>query len=184
MLSDGLELKWSPNDMWNATVELPAGAIVEYKYVLLENDGSRAIAWQRGNNSVLAVGHKDDDVEVYDTWEATPQCSVVAGGATTTREGRLLSWASEIESLFASQVRLPSLLHTHCLLLCCHVQSLSPFACVQRSELRKSRMELAAAQEEARTAREESRQFRAELRASEAERVKVCTPSPTLLASG
>ena len=104
MLSQGAELQWSANDMWNTIVELPAGAIVEYKYVLLENDGARAIAWQRGNNSVLAVGHADDDVEVYDNWEAAPGASVVAAGASTTREGRLLSWATEIESLFASQV--------------------------------------------------------------------------------
>lgn len=90
--------------MWNALIEVPAGAIVEYKYVLLESDGTRAIAWQRGNNSVLAVGHADDEVEVYDNWEASPGSSVVAGGATTTREGRLLSWAGEIESLFSAQV--------------------------------------------------------------------------------
>ena len=104
MLAQGAELQWSANDMWNTIVELPAGAIVEYKYVLLENDGARAIAWQRGNNSVLAVGHADDDVEVYDNWEASPGASVVAAGGTSTREGRLLSWATEIESLFASQV--------------------------------------------------------------------------------
>jgi len=45
-------------------VEIPAGAILEYKYVLLEGDGLRSIAWQSGNNSVLAVGHSDGNVEV------------------------------------------------------------------------------------------------------------------------
>ena len=52
---------------------------------------------------MLAVGHSDDDVEVYDNWEGSPGASVVAAGETTTREGRLLSWANEIEALFASQ---------------------------------------------------------------------------------
>lgn len=143
-LSQGAELQWSPGDKWNVIVEIPAGAILEYKYVLLEGDGLRSVAWQSGNNSVLAVGHSDGNVEVFDNWESSPGASVLAGGEKTTREGRLLAWATEIESLFSSQ----------------------------RSELRRSRMELAAAQDEARTAREEARQMRAELRASEAERTK------------
>jgi hypothetical protein len=103
-LSRGVELEWSSGDKWNAIVEIPAGAILEYKYVLLEGDGVRSLAWQSGNNSVLAVGHSDANVEVFDNWESSPGASVLAGGKTTTREGRLLSWANEIESLFSSQV--------------------------------------------------------------------------------
>ncbi len=63
-LSQGAELQWSPGDKWNTIVEIPAGAILEYKYVLLEGDGIRSVAWQNGNNNVLAVGHSDDNVEV------------------------------------------------------------------------------------------------------------------------
>ena len=86
---------------------MPSGSILEYKYVLLQSDGVNAVGWQNGNNNVLAVGHGDDDVEVFDNWESAPGASVVAAGETSTREGRLLNWANEIESLFASQVSLP-----------------------------------------------------------------------------
>ena len=104
MASQGCELRWSSGDKWSAVVEIPAGAIVEYKYVLLEGDGLSAIAWQQGNNNVLAVGHADDNLEVFDTWESGPGAAVVAAGEKTTREGRMLSWANEVESLFAAQV--------------------------------------------------------------------------------
>ena len=63
-LSQGAELEWSPGDKWNVIAELPAGSVVEYKYVCLEGDGVHAIAWQTGNNNVLAVGHADSNVEV------------------------------------------------------------------------------------------------------------------------
>jgi len=109
-MSQGAELEWSPGDKWNVIVEIPAGAVLEYKYVLLEGDGLRSIAWQSGNNSVLAVGHSDGNVEVFDNWESSPGASVLAAGEKTTREGRLLSWANEIESLFSSQVFLKAFL--------------------------------------------------------------------------
>lgn len=43
-------------------------------------------------------------MQVFDNWESSPGASVLAGGEKTTREGRLLAWATEIESLFSSQV--------------------------------------------------------------------------------
>ena len=64
MLISGAELAWSEGDMWNVVVELPAGSVVEYKYVVLDKGGMHAIAWQRGNNSVLAVSHEDTQVDV------------------------------------------------------------------------------------------------------------------------
>ena len=82
---------------------------MEYKYVLLEGDGVTAIAWQQGNNNVLAVGHADDNVEVFDTWESGPGAAVMAAGEKSTREGRMLAWATEVETLFASQVSFPHL---------------------------------------------------------------------------
>lgn len=107
LVSQGGELEWSSGDKWNVILEIPAGAIVEYKYVLLEGDGLSAIAWQQGNNNVLAVGHTDDNVEVFDTWESGPGAAVMAAGESSTREGRMLAWATEVETLFASQVRTP-----------------------------------------------------------------------------
>ena len=47
-------------------MELPAGQIVEYKYALLDSSGTISLAWQQGNNSVLAL--RRDDREVGPHW--------------------------------------------------------------------------------------------------------------------
>ena len=44
-----------------------AGAIVEYKYVLLESSGG-VRAWQSGANNVLAVKLSEERIELFDTW--------------------------------------------------------------------------------------------------------------------
>jgi len=62
------ELRWNDGDRWSATVELPTARVVEYKFVVLESDGSHAAAWQSGNNSVLAVQAGEETVEVFDNW--------------------------------------------------------------------------------------------------------------------
>ena len=54
------------------STELPCtlcatGAIVEYKYVLLESSGS-VRAWQSGANNVLAVKLTEERLELFDTW--------------------------------------------------------------------------------------------------------------------
>jgi hypothetical protein len=54
-LRDGPELKWGEGHKWSVTVEVPAGLLVEYKYVVLQPDGVTALHWQQGNNAVLAV---------------------------------------------------------------------------------------------------------------------------------
>ena len=118
MVSQGGELQWSTGDKWNTIIEIPAGAIVEYKYVLVGPDGLSALAWQQGNNNVLAVGHADDNIEVFDTWESGPGAAVIAAGEETTREGRMLSWANEVESLFASQVGARTLCQALCPVTC------------------------------------------------------------------
>ena len=143
ILADAVPLSWSDGDMWHATIDLPAGSVFEYKYVVVGN-GGHAIAWQQGNNSVLALRQADDVIEVFDNWTCAPGAQVVAAGsAPVTRENRLLSWATELEAQVASQ----------------------------RQELRRARMELVAAQEEARLAREESRKLKLALTQSEAERM-------------
>ena len=55
VLVEGPELKWTEGDRWHAMVNLPGGSVYEYKYVLLDNSGTNALTWQRGNNSVLAI---------------------------------------------------------------------------------------------------------------------------------
>jgi hypothetical protein len=79
VLADAVPLEWGDGDQWHAAVDLPAGSVVEYKYVVV-GTGGHAAAWQAGNNSVLALRHADDEVEVYDNWCAarsrrrTAQC--------------------------------------------------------------------------------------------------------------
>lgn len=49
-----------------------AGSVTEYKYVLLDASGTRAMAWQDGNNSLLSVrlaeGAVPGGLSVYDDW--------------------------------------------------------------------------------------------------------------------
>ena len=63
-LRNGLDLNWTEGNNWVADVELPAGAVYEYKYVLLDAHSGHALSWQRGNNSVLALRAGEDRVEV------------------------------------------------------------------------------------------------------------------------
>ena len=53
-LSGSPELQWMPGHRWHLALQLPAGAVFEYKYVLLDGNG-HAMSWQQGNNSVLAI---------------------------------------------------------------------------------------------------------------------------------
>lgn len=143
ILSSGIPLRWSDGDMWNGSVDIPAGSVVEYKYVVVGH-GGHAVMWQNGNNSVLALQHSDDAIDVYDNWTCSPGAQVVSpGAAPVTRENRLLAWANEIEAQVSTQ----------------------------RQELRRVRMELVAAQEEAKVAREESRRLKIELMESESQRI-------------
>jgi hypothetical protein len=41
--------------------------VYEYKYVVVNSDGSAA-AWQTGGNGVVALQTGDRAVEVYDNW--------------------------------------------------------------------------------------------------------------------
>ena len=66
-LSQAAALTWAEGDNWHTTVDLPSGSLVEYKYVVLDGSG-QAVAWQSGNNSVLAVKHSEDELEVFDSW--------------------------------------------------------------------------------------------------------------------
>ena len=143
VLADGVNLTWSEGDMWNATLELPSTSVVEYKYVVV-GQGGHAHAWQSGNNSVLAISESDEDVEVHDNWGGSPGAKVMSGGnLPVTREKKLLSWATELETSVIQQ----------------------------RQELRKLRMELVTAQEEARLAREEAKRLKQALAKSEAVQV-------------
>lgn len=47
---------------------ISAGAIVEYKYVLLDSSGRGVREWQAGANNVLAVKLSEERLELIDTW--------------------------------------------------------------------------------------------------------------------
>ena len=66
VLADGPEMEWFPGDLWRTDVALPAGGVYEYKYVLVGGGagGRHALAWQRGNNSVLALNANEVEAEV------------------------------------------------------------------------------------------------------------------------
>ncbi|GIL47784.1 hypothetical protein Vafri_3909 [Volvox africanus] len=97
-INKALVLNWTEGDRWVATVELPAGAVYEYKYVLVDHDSRATLAWQGGSNSVLALGDQDEQgVEVQDNWGNNPgQAAVVVNGVSTTRENKLQAWANEM----------------------------------------------------------------------------------------
>ncbi|KAL0017961.1 hypothetical protein WJX77_011475 [Trebouxia sp. C0004] len=144
IMVDGPELRWTEGDRWHATITLPAGSVYEYKYVLLDSSGTHALTWQRGNNSVLAIKQDEPELAVFDNWEGQPGAAVMAGGKSSTRESKLLAWATDIEAQLG----------------------------LQRQELRRSRIELASAQEDARRARQEARAVRMELAQSQSVRAQ------------
>ena len=138
-------MSWHQGDVWKATLEGLEVGIYEYKYVVVDHSTGRALDWQRGNNSVLALTEKDLEgnpavVEVSDNWEGSPGASVTAPGELgTTRELRLSAWARGVSESLAQA----------------------------RGELRASRLDLAAARSEARAARLEAAEARAALAESE-----------------
>jgi hypothetical protein len=67
-LNQAPALAWSDGDLWNVTLDLDAGTVYEYKYVVMNPDGRSAAAWQSGGNSVVALQWGDAEVEVYDNW--------------------------------------------------------------------------------------------------------------------
>lgn len=144
IMVDGPELRWTEGDRWHANITLPSGSVYEYKYVVLDSSGTHALTWQRGNNSVLAIQQDEPELEVFDNWEGQPGAAVMAGGKSSTRESKLLAWATDIEAQLG----------------------------LQRQELRSSRIELASAQEDARRARQEARAVRMELAQSQSVRAQ------------
>lgn len=139
------EMLYAGGDLWQITVRLPTGCVVEYKYVLLDHSGHGVAAWQSGNNNVLAVRLTDGGLEVQDNWGGDMRGQVIAdGGAPETREGRLAAWAGDLFAQMGSQ----------------------------RSDLRRSRLELAGAKEAEQDARDEAHFFRAQYKVKEAERAE------------
>lgn len=49
-----VELEWTEGDVWKACVDLPAGGVYFYKYVV-KNDVGETVRWQDGSNSMLVL---------------------------------------------------------------------------------------------------------------------------------
>lgn len=58
-----VQMQWNEGDQWKATVKMQAGQVYQYKYAVVNSEG-HAVAWQKGNNNVLAVKVDDADVNV------------------------------------------------------------------------------------------------------------------------
>ncbi|GAX79511.1 hypothetical protein CEUSTIGMA_g6952.t1 [Chlamydomonas eustigma] len=93
-LAKALELTWSAGDFWTAKVQLPAGGVFEYKYVVIDFNTKEAVMWQDGANSVLALDLNEKDVAVVDNWGNTPGSEVRVDGKAMTRENKLQKWAT------------------------------------------------------------------------------------------
>lgn len=79
-----LKLSWSDGDNWQAALELPPGAVYEYKYVVVDSNSGQPVEWQRGGNAVLSVGYDDSDVAVFDNWGNDPGAKVTVRPCTAS----------------------------------------------------------------------------------------------------
>lgn len=80
-------MSYTPGDQWVATVQLAAGAVYEYKYVMVNYETKEALEWQSGSNAVLAVVVDEDEVAVFDNWwvRGGGRVATVGGAAVHAR---------------------------------------------------------------------------------------------------
>ena len=67
-LRHALEMTYTPGDQWVASVDLNAGGVYEYNYVIINYETKEALEWQNGSNAVLAIIVDDTEVDVFDNW--------------------------------------------------------------------------------------------------------------------
>eukprot|EP00210_Caulerpa_lentillifera_P006127 g5854.t1 len=90
---------WHKDDIWKRTLDLPVEHIYEYKYIVVDSQGANVVHWQQGNNCVLAVSLKDKIMHVRDNWTGAPGAIVASRGrGVSTKEERLIDWATELKS--------------------------------------------------------------------------------------
>ena len=87
-------LSWNQGDVWTASVELPAGGIFFYKYVVRDSEG-RTVRWQDGSNSMLVLPEswnmpRESHYLVEDNFAGVP------GEATDASENLLASKLSNV----------------------------------------------------------------------------------------
>ena len=85
-------MEWSEGGLWECELELPAGTVHEYKYVVCGADGA-VKQWQEGNNGVIPVPlDAREPVTIQDSWGG-PSSS--AGGLAA----KLSGWVKDMERL-------------------------------------------------------------------------------------
>jgi len=104
-LNKAIDLRWSNNDVWTATVSLPAGSVLEYKYVVIDYESKEPLSWQSGSNAVLALELEEEQVDVHDNWGNNPGAEVRASGMAFTREDKLQNWAKDMLSKWQQAVK-------------------------------------------------------------------------------
>ncbi|WIA42683.1 hypothetical protein OEZ86_008641 [Tetradesmus obliquus] len=83
----GVRLAWSPGHIWQGSVELPAGAHIQYKYVVRNADGS-VVRWQEGDNVSLELPGGPAEalaLDVEDSWNKSKQVKRILAAGTPVR---------------------------------------------------------------------------------------------------
>ena len=85
-------MAWSEGGVWDCEVELPAGTVQEYKYVVCGPDGA-VKQWQEGNNGVIPVPlDAREPVTLQDSWGGPSQSAGKLGA-------KLSGWVKDMERL-------------------------------------------------------------------------------------
>eukprot|EP00882_Tetradesmus_deserticola_P003887 GHRQ01004111.1.p1 GENE.GHRQ01004111.1~~GHRQ01004111.1.p1 ORF type:complete len:251 (+),score=115.78 GHRQ01004111.1:188-940(+) len=83
----GVRLVWSAGHIWEGSVELPAGAHIQYKYVVRNSDGS-VVRWQEGDNVSLELPGGPAEalaLDVEDSWNKSKQVKRILAAGTPVR---------------------------------------------------------------------------------------------------
>lgn len=85
-----IPMHFTADDMWVADTVLPGGSVVEYKYLIVNQNGE-IMRWQAGADAALAVFRDEAELAVHDDWTGDPTlCSVQANGKIEGRQARLV----------------------------------------------------------------------------------------------
>ncbi len=96
-VSRATALEWTEGHAWKTSVELPAGGVFFYKYVVVRDDGE-IVRWQDGSNSMLVLPESwnvpsGSRYLVEDTFSGTP--SETTGISENLLAGKLMAVEGE-----------------------------------------------------------------------------------------
>ena len=96
-VSRATALEWTEGHAWKTSIELPAGGVFFYKYVVVRDDGE-IVRWQDGSNSMLVLPESwnvpsGSRYLVEDTFSGTP--SETTGISENLLAGKLMAVEGE-----------------------------------------------------------------------------------------